>query len=397
MKLLEKISIGYLKQEAKLTSGDVDFKRLELIKNTGRLTMLLAIVCAIYLGYLISESWMAGIVIGIGFTLVYINFYLVLLSTIRKSDFIAEKQVLAEERSVIVNNVKLIGDGKKYPDTFLPGRFWFSIVLRFFFLGIFSSFLSIGAVLLLHASFGDKATDLYKEKTIKSYSDFIESSINKRLTVDQSKLNQLSKNKSQLQTIKDSLSALSNSNSENIGLQEELAWAESDLQEFNLSHESEMNQLASQIAEATNQIAAKKSSFVEGLDGKLFFTQRIKYIFSQYTFSAVFVFVLSILFFFLPFIIRYAMVKSAKYSLDDKLQQLTKNIVEEEYAQFLKRINNTIGENGYQGGLQKHFLNQWPLAGDHFENPPFNTIAHLDKRTILRKGSFTLYLKNANT
>jgi hypothetical protein len=304
---------------------------------------------------------------------------------------------MAEERSVIVNNVKLIGDGKKYPDTFLPGRFWFSIVLRFFFLGIFSSFLSIGVVLLLHASIGDKATDLYKEKTIKRYSEFIHGSFNKRLSIDQSKLNQLKRNKSQLQAVKDSLSALVMSNSENIGLQEEFNWAESDLQEFNLSHGSEINQLASQIAEANNQIEAKKSSFLKGLEGKLFFTQRLKYIFSQYTFSAVFVFVLAILFFFLPFIIRYAMMKSAKYTLDDKLQQFTKNIVEEEYAQFLKSINNTIGENWYQGALQKHFLNHWPLAGDHFENPPFNTIPHLDKRTILRKGSFTLYLKNANT
>ncbi len=397
MKILEQISIGYLKQEAKLTNGDVDFKRLELIKNIGRLTILLAVVCAVYLGYLISESWMAGIVIGLVFTLVYINFYLVLLSTIRKSDFIAEKQAMAEERSVIVNSVTLVGDGKKYPDTFLPGRFWFSIALRFFFLGIFSSFLSTAAVLLLHASIGDKATDLYKEKTIKSYSDFIESSFKKRLSLDQSKLNQLAKNKSQLQTIKDSLSALIMSNSENIGLQEELSWADADLQEFNLSHQAEINQLSSQIAEATNQKAAKKSSFVNGLEGKLFFTQRIKYIFTHYAFTATIVFVLSILFFFLPFIIRYAMIKSAKYALDDKLQQFTKNRVEDEYAKFLKSINNAIGENGYQGALQKHHLNHWPLAGDHFENPPFNTIPHLDKRTILRKGSFTLYLKNAHT
>jgi hypothetical protein len=44
--------------------------------------------------------------------------------------------------------------------------------------------------------------------------------------------------------------------------------------------------------------------------------------------------------------------------------------------------------------LKNNHYKKWPVAGDAFENPPFNTIKKIDKRTILRKGSLETYLLN---
>ena len=80
--------------------------------------------------------------------------------------------------------------------------------------------------------------------------------------------------------------------------------------------------------------------------------------------------------------------------MDDKLQRFTKNHIEDAYIKLCKGIVEVVGQRGFESELSKHDLTAWPLVGEHFENPPFNTIPKLDKKTIIRKGSLGNYLLN---
>jgi hypothetical protein len=392
--ILETLSIGYLKNEAALYPEEPDFKRLDFIRNIGIVNIVTTLVFTSYMGSIVLENFFLGIFLGLVFSILYFNFYLVLLSTIRKSDFLNQKTVLNEEREVRIHGVKLKGDGKKQPEKFDAHNYRLSFILRLLFLGIFSSCIAIGGVLLFHHNLGIEAENTYKNQLSNYYNRFIDSTFNQKNSI---KLNHLKKLEAQsilLQHNVDSLTKMQTIQPDDEGLVEDLQWAIDDFNAFNKDHQIEMESIKSEIDSSGVLIEAKKSAFLASLQNKSFFTQRIGYVFKKSRILATSIFILCVFLSYLPFYLRYKMIRSTNFTLDSRLEDETQTLVLSRYALFQKHLEKAIDEKDNSNWLKNNHYKKWPVAGDAFENPPFNTIKKIDKRTILRKGSLETYLLN---
>lgn len=397
MSFLEYISIGYLRNEVRLATDSKDLKRLMQIKRMGMIAIVFALVCSTYLAYLIVENIYSGIVIGVVFTFVYINFYLVLLSTVRKADFITYQKVLAEERRIVLNGVNLVGDGKKYPKTFVESRYWGSLIFRLFFLSIFSAYLSLGGVLFFNKSLTNNLIENYKQASVNKYGDFINNLYVQKLSKQKNRLSALTLKSTQLLHQKDSISQLLQQDPLNEELNDELKWSTADFNDFNNTYQEEIKVLSNEIESTAVTISEKKERFESAIQNKFFFVQRIKLLFNNYFFSSVVLFILGLIIFLIPFLLRYHMLRNKTFQLDDLLQEKIKQQVETDYEKLNTAIEQSIIESGIDNKLKALNLLKWPLKGDGYINPPFNTIEKIDSRTILRKGSLVSFLSKKNS
>jgi hypothetical protein len=393
--LIERLSISYLKSDANLNPLDIDFIRLEQIKTIGKVLVFIASLLSIYMGYLILENWFAGILLGLCFIIIYLNFYLVLLSTIRKSDFINNKKAIVIEKTVSVKGVNLIGDLKTYDDTSGKKTAFFSIALRLLFLVILSSFLSISAVLVLHQNVASKGVLIFKEESTNKYVDFLEKSYKTKQYKNRQFLKKLEIELSLLNIKKDSISGLLNSSPKNESLIEDMKWVTSDIDGFKKDHQEEIVFLRKEINRNDYQLLEKTEEFKKNIENSLFFIQRIKFLLHYYSPSFLIVFIFSLGFFCLPFFLRLMMLRSAKYTMDDKLENFTKSIIEKKHTQLVTEIEGLTKDTDYKKFLSKYHLSSWPLHNEHFEDPPFNTLPKLDGRIKYRKGSLSTYLRQS--
>lgn len=394
MHLLETLSIGYLKNEAALYPEEPDYKRLDVIRNIGTINILLTLVFTSYMGYILLENFVLGVFIGIVFSVLYFNFYLVLLSTVRKSDFLKHKTVVEEERVVSIQGIKLKGVQKKLPEKFDKHNYRLSFILRLLFLGIFSSCVAIGGVLLFHHNLGIDSENLFKNQLSNDYNHFIDSTYNQKNINKINHLKKLEEQKIVLQKKQDSLSKLAESNQEDEGLIEEKQWASEDLNAFIQEHEKEIVLITQELDSSSVLIDAKKTTFLNSLQNKNFFTQRVNNVFKKSRLFASIIFLLCIFLSYLPFYLRYRMMRSVEFTLDSRLEDETQQMVLSRHTLFLNHLDKAIDEKKYTEWMKENHYKKWPIVSDFYENPPFNTIKKIDKRTILRKGSLETYLIN---
>ena len=84
-------------------------------------------------------------------------------------------------------------------------------------------------------------------------------------------------------------------------------------------------------------------------------------------------------------------MRSSTYTMDNRLEDTTHKKVLIDYDVFLSQTQSILKKRGFDQWMKKYNYDNWPLMGDGFENPPFNTIKKIDSRTILRKGSLATY------
>jgi len=393
--LIEHLSINYLKTDANLSPSDIDFKRLRQIKHAGKLLILFSGLLSFYMGFLILENWIVGILLGLCFTVIYINFYLILLATIRKSDFIKHKKVITLEKNILVNGVNLIGDLKTYDENNKSSRMFYSFVIRLLFLIILSSFLSISTVLLIHKNAADKGASIYREKSIERYGQFLKKSLSFKKKKSEDLLALKTQRLNYLNFKRDSLTKLLIFSPADIVLKDEIKWVTNDIDAFNKDEQNEIVYLRNEINRYENLFLEKTTTFKKNISSSIFLIQRINYLKEKHLVSAILVFFISLAFCCLPFILRLRMLQSLKYTMDDKLEEHTKRIIEKGYNKLEADIREVTKNNLYQSFLNKYKLQNWPLQNDYFENPPFNTIPKLDNRIKLRKGSLGTYLNKS--
>ena len=71
---------------------------------------------AIILFYFISISWVAGIIIGILFTFIYVSITLILLSGFRKSSYLKKKQKRLTNEKIMLGTTQIEVENKQYED-----------------------------------------------------------------------------------------------------------------------------------------------------------------------------------------------------------------------------------------------------------------------------------------
>ena len=404
MNLSEYIS-DYFFKELKIPEGSLVASKLKSIKTGIYFFLLISTVTCLYAFYSVFQNVGIAIVAAFIFQFIFLMIYVVLFSTIRKSDF---QRIVKNKKTPVINediNGILLPVRKFYIDELdknnATKRSWGNVIFRIILL----LFLGAGPAyffgIMLHAPF-----------TTQYYQDAKSAFINEQIQSHEKKLNnsQLSiqKELDSLNKVKqgylNTIDSLQKNPDINGYYKEDIAWLQSRIVNFDelnaLKIQNDKEKLLQGEANASNYAEALRSHF-QTAD---FFYLRSKVTIRHY-YVTFYVAVLLFLYLLLnPFLRRYRLIVNNAPELDDLLEKHYEKLIHQNHEKFVydyqktsvvKLLEESLYDEDFSDAQKNHFheiLSQIKNPGGKYEDPAVKSKHKHDNRIFVEKGHLGKYL-----
>ena len=409
MKIGKYIS-DYFIEELKINKDSLVADRLLGLKTLVLWFLVANAISCLYAFYSLFDSIIISILGTILFQFIFIMIYIVLLSTVRKAEYLKSSANKKVSTILDLNGNKypafefvLEGPGllTKIPEVLKPRKSYSNIIIRTFLLIL----LGIGPAfffgLMMHHPFTKSNYELAKDNFILKQ---IEN--NKKLTseIHLAKKNELQSLIDQKQVIVTTIDSLKNHPDPNNYYLEDIAWYEKKLHLFEEINGPKIKRGIEMQMKDSIQNIQKENLLIEKYKAVNLFMLRGSVTWAKFPITFLITIVLFVLLLIMPFLVRYSWLISSPEYVDNALEDYYKKIIENDYenlkhklkkSKVVSLINECLKDDSYsesQKALFKKILEYNLDPGLHYTEPAFKVNPVKDSRKFIEKGYLSKYI-----
>lgn len=361
-------------------------KRIKSIYSFLVLQLLICLIGATFLFYFVLENWFFSFLASFIFTFIYLSISLILYSGLRKSSYIKIIKKSFVNNTVLIGTTNIDAHKTVYDTKVNKTQLFYSLILRLFFIGIFSFFIFIGLALGFSILRYKNLDNQYRSALIQAFT-FKREQIFKRnsLRIDNSIrkiVNDSILVESKLSTAINLLHKSDNQLKMNIALADSQYYSDK-LYEWHSIYDTKLQNLRNSL----NQLKSDYSISIFNYEKSLAFKKFPIYRITQFRQSHFLLFLLFsgcvLIIFVYPYYIRYKMV-IGNSQLDIDLEHSIVNQINTE------QTNTNLAINSY---IEKYQIdNKYSI-----KEPSKSTFEHIpydDGEQVAIKNQLDIFIKN---
>ncbi len=341
---------------------------------------------AIILFYFISISWVAGIIIGILFTFIYVSITLILLSGFRKSSYLKKKQKRLTNEKIMIGTTQVEVENKQYEDLPEKSKLIVSIILRLIYIISFAFCIFCGLALGISVLFHPNLDEMHRNEILQNYEKSYPKFYGRQIDAYKLKITKLKSDRATIETklsqVQFEIDQATDTFHKDFFLMDKNILTKQ-LLDWDLLHHKELANLPIKIDALNSEYQSGLSKLALSTKYSKFGIYRIQHLVNNHAVGAIFLISCLIFLFIFPFYLRYKMVLSAS-DLDNKLELATVDLIKAEYEKSTNEINQIL----------KGFKNSKTEGLDMAGEGPFKDGASMKSEKVAFKNQMDTFLKN---